>query len=209
MTLTSDAGVRPRPARTAVRRRTRAHTQVVRVMRWLLPAAILVLLALLGAYVVADAVRTAHAGIKDTPTEIRMVNPHFVGRDDQGRAFNISARQAQREDANMQRVDLSAPVMIMDVDGPRPKTITADHGVYDENTHLLHLTSHVRVDDSAASTLATDDALVDTRAGTVTGATSISANSPTGAVQGGSYTVSEKDQHVILRGGVHGQLKGR
>jgi lipopolysaccharide export system protein LptC len=208
VTLTSDVGS-TRPAAAVIRRRLRGHTRVVRVLRWLAPATIVALLAVIAAYVVAEAVRTSHAGVKDTPTEIRMVDPHFVGRDDQGRAYSIFARAAKREDADMQRVDLTAPVMVMDTDSARPKTITADHGVYDERTRLLHLTDHVRIDDSAASTIATNDAMVDTRLGVVTGVTPISANSPTGAIQAGSYTAIEKGQHVILHGGVHGQLKGR
>jgi len=209
LTLTTDAGASSRSTVSILRRRVRSHTRLVRLLRWLLPAVMVGLLGVIGAYVAAEAMRSAKASIKDAPTEIRMINPHFVGRDDQGRAFNLFARAAQREDADMQRVDLTYPVMVMDQDGEKPKTITADSGVYDERTRLLHLKNHVRVDDSAASTLATDDALVDTRAGTVTGVSPIAANSPTGAVQAGSYSASEKGGHVVLHGGVHGQLKGR
>ena len=208
MTLTSDVDS-TRPAAAAIRRRMRGHTRLVHVLRWLAPATIVALLAVIAGYVAAEAARSSHAGVKDTPTEIRMVNPRFVGRDDQGRAFNIFARAAQRENADMQRVDLTAPVMKMDIDGPRPKTISADHGVYDERTRLLHLTDHVRIDDSTASTIATNDAMVDTKSGVVTGVAAIAASSPAGAIQAGSYTVSEQDQHVVLHGGVHGQLKGR
>lgn len=209
MTFTNDASAISRPPVSIIRRRVRGHTRLVRLLRWLLPAAIVGLLGVIGAYVAAETMRSAKASIKDTPTQIRMINPHFVGRDDQGRAFNLFARAAQREDADMQRVDLTFPVMVMDQDGARPKTITADSGVYDENTRLLHLRNHVRVDNSAASTLATDDALVDTRASTVTGVSPIAANSPTGSIQAGSYSASEKGGHVVMHGGVHGQLKGR
>jgi len=208
MTLTSDIGARSGPATAAIRR-MHAHTQLVRALRWLAPASIIALLAVVAAYVADEAVRSSHAAVKDTPTQIRMVNPHFVGRDDQGRAYNMFARAAQRDDADMQRVDLTAPVMVMDIDSPRPKTITADRGVYDERTRLLHLMDHVRIDDSAASTIATNDALVDTKAGVVTGVAPIAAQSPTGAIQASSYSASEKGQRVILHGDVHGQLKGR
>ena len=76
-----------------------------------------------------------------------MVGPHFIGRDNQGRAFNLAARLAVRDDTNMQQVLLDSPVIVMDVDSAHPKTLTADHGVYDEDTRLLHLNGHVRVDD--------------------------------------------------------------
>jgi lipopolysaccharide export system protein LptC len=209
LTSTTDATAGPASSGSIIRRRARAHTHLVHTLRWLTPLAILALLGVLGAYVVGEAVRSAKGGIKDVPTEIRMINPHFVGRDDHGRSFNISAREAAREDADMQRVDLSYPVMIMDIDGPHPKTMTSDRGVYDERTRLLKLSGHVRADDAAASTLATDQATIDTKAGTISGASSIAAASPTGAIQAGSYTANEKTGHVILHGGVHGQLKGR
>lgn len=208
MTFTSDVRNRPTSAGAIIRRRLRGHTRLVRVLRWVLPALMLGLFGLLGAFVVAEAMRSAAARPRDMPTEIRMVNPHFVGRDDQGREFNLSARQATRDDADMQRVLLQAPVMKLGVGTPQLKTLTSDRGVYQENTRLLHLFGHVHVDDSAASTIATDEALVDTKAGTVTGVSPIAASSPSGQVQAGRYTASENGGHVVLSGGVHSVLSG-
>lgn len=209
MTPTSDVRSRPTSASAIIRRRLRGHTRLVRLLRWVLPALMLGLLGLLGAFVVAEAQRSAAARPKDLPTQIRMVNPHFVGRDDQGREFNLAARQAARDDSDMQRVLLQAPVMMLDVGTPQLKTLTSDRGVYEENTRLLHLYGHVRVDDSAASTLATNEALVDTKAGTVSGVSAIAAASPSGRVQAGRYSASETGGHVVLSGGVHAVLKGR
>ena len=67
----------------------------------------------------------------------------------------------------------------------------------------------MRVDDAAASTVGTDEALVDTRAGTVTGVSPIAASGPMGSIQGGSYTATEKSGTVVMHGGVHAVLKGR
>jgi lipopolysaccharide export system protein LptC len=179
------------------------------VLRWLLPTLMLALFGLLGAFVVGQAVRVAAARPKEIPTQIRMVSPHFIGRDNQGRAFNLASRVALRDDTNMQRVLLTSPVIVMDVDSVHPKTLTSDRGVYDEDTHLLHLTGHVRIDDSTASTVATDDALVDTKAGTVSGVSALNGNGPMGKIQAGSYSATEKGQVLIMHGGVHAQLKGR
>jgi len=192
-----------------VRRRARAHSRLVLVLRWLLPTMILALLGLLGAFVVGQAVRAAAARPKEMPTQIRMVGPHFIGRDNQGRAFNLAARLAVRADTNMQQVLLGSPVIVMDVDSEHPKTLTADNGVYDEDTHLLHLKGHVRVDDSTASTVATDEALVDTKAGTVSGVSALNGVGPMGQIHAGRYSAAEKGQKLILSGGVHATLKGR
>jgi len=192
-----------------VRRRARAHSRLVKVLRWLLPTLILALLGLLGAFVVGQAVRAAAARPREMPTQIRMVSPHFIGRDNQGRAFNLASRLALRDDTNMQRVFLTFPVIVMDVDSVHPKTLTSDRGVYDEDTHMLRLNGHVRIDDSTASTVATDEALVDTKAGTVSGVSALNGNGPMGQIHAGSYTATEKGQVLIMHGGVHAQLKGR
>ena len=209
MTVNPAAGAAPARPSAIIRRQARAHSRLVRLMRWLLPAAIVALLAVLGAFVAMEARRSEAAKPREIPTEIRMVGPRFLGRDDSGRAFNLSARQAARNDSDMREVILSFPVMTLDVDGAHPKTLTADNGVYREDTRLLRLNGHVQVDDATATSAATDQAVVDTRAGTVTGTTPVAGTGMLGHVQAHSYEVLDKGQRVILRGGVHATLKGR
>ena len=208
MTVSPLTGVRSSSVNADIRRRARAHSRLVAALRWLLPTLILAMLGLLGAFVVDEALRAAAARPKELPTQIRMISPHFLGRDDQGRAFNLAARLAVRDDSDMQRVHLTAPVMVLDVDSDHPKTLTADHGVYDEDTRMLRLDGHVRVDDSTNSTAATSEALVDTRAGTVTGVHAVSGAGPMGQIQAGSYTATQNSQTVVMHGGVHAVLKG-
>jgi lipopolysaccharide export system protein LptC len=209
LTVTPLTGARPGSAGAEFRRRARAHSRLVYALRWLLPTLIMAMLGLLGAFVATQAMRAAAARPKESPTQIRMISPHFIGRDNQGRAFNLSSRMAMRDDTDMQRVNLTAPVMMLDTDSPRPKTLTADRGVYDEDTRMLRLTGHVRVDDSTNSTAGTSEALVDTRAGTVSGGAGVSGQGPMGQIQAGSYTASQKSDVVVMHGGVHAVLKGR
>lgn len=207
MSVSPLTGARSTSVSAAIRRRTQAHSRLVFLMRWLLPTLILAMLGLLGAFVVGQAVRAAAERPKEIPQEIRMVAPHFIGRDDQGRAFNLASRLAVRDDADMQRVYLSAPKLVLDVDTPQPKTMTADRGVYDEDTRMLRLIGHVRVDDSADSTVGTNEALVDTRAGTVTGVSGLAGSGPMGNIRANSYTAS-KSGVIVMHGGVHAVMKG-
>ena len=209
MTASPLTGARSSSASAIIQRQARAHSRLVMALRWLLPTLILGMLGLLAAFVVSQALSAAASRPKELPSQIRMMSPHFIGRDEQGRAFNLAARLAVREDADMQRVGLDAPVMVMDADSPRPKTLTADRGVYDEDTRILHLTGHVRVDDAAATTAGSEEALVDTRAGTITGVSPVSASGPMGKIQAGSFTASQKGGTVVMHGGVHAELKGR
>jgi lipopolysaccharide export system protein LptC len=209
LTLNPAADAAPARSGAIIRRQARAHSRLVRLMRWLLPAAIVAILAVLGAFVALEAQRSEAAKPRELPTQIRMVGPHFLGRDDSGRAFNLSARLAARNDRDLREVILTFPVMTLDVDGAHPKTLTADHGVYREDTRILRLSGHVLADDSTATSAATDQAVVDTRAGTIQGATPVAGTGMLGQVRAHSYEVLDKGQRVILRGGVHAKLKGR
>ena len=147
----------------------RAHTRFIYAMRIILPALAVGLTALLGLLVATHAVRVQAAAPRETVTQIRMVNPHFFGRDNRGRAFELTAGQAARSDRDMQEVLLDHVVVVLDVNGRHPSRLSADHGVYREDTRILRLTNNVHVDDGQASSIATNQAIVDTRAGTVTG----------------------------------------
>ncbi len=186
--------------------KARAHSILVRVLRWVLPAIMLAVIVALAALVGVHAVRRQAAAHKDASTPIRMVNPHFFGRDNQGRAFTLGARQAARDEQSFQKVLLSYPTVTLDVDGAHPSTLTADNGVYHEDTRMLFLKGHVRADNSKVSTFATDEALVDTRTGVVKGASALSSRTPVGDVKSGSFDVYDKGDRVIFKGGVHARL---
>ena len=59
--------------------------------------------------------------------------------------------------------------------------MTADSGVYQEDSRILFLKGHVRADDAKAASFATDEAVVNTRTGAVTGASALSSQTPAGA----------------------------
>jgi lipopolysaccharide export system protein LptC len=208
LTPSASVGAPSPPASALIRREARAHSRLVFVLRRLFPALIVALLGALAAVVIQTAMRDSVAAPKEAPTEIRMIAPHFIGRDDKGRAYNLAARLAVRDDADMQRVILGAPVLMLDADSAHPKTLTADRGLYDEDTRILKLSGHVRVDDATASTVATGDAYVDTRSGLVSGVSPISASGPGGSIRANSYSADQKSGRVVLHGGVRAELEG-
>ncbi len=201
------AGARENPpASRPPRGKARAHSVLVHVLRWLLPAIMVAVVATLAGLVAIHAIKRQAAAHRDATTPIRMVNPHFFGRDNQGRAFTLGARQAARDEQSFQMVLLSYPSVTMNVDGPHPSTVTADTGVYHEDTRILYLKGHVRADNSKASTFATDEAVVNTRTGVVNGASALSSRTPVGDVKSGSFDVYDKGDRVIFKGGVHARL---
>ena len=197
---------RPLAGSRLPRGKARAHGRFVRMLRWLLPAIMVAVIALLAGLVTAHAIRRQAAAHKDVATPIRMTNPLFFGRDAQGRPFTLGARQAARDERLFQAVLLKFPSMTFDVGGPHPSTITADSGIYREDTHMLLLRGNVKASDAKASKFATDEALVDTRTGMVSGPASLAGQTSVGDVKSDSFDVFDKGDRVVFKGGVHTRL---
>ena len=187
--------------------KARAHTRFVRVLRIVLPLAMVGVVVLLAALVIQHAVRRQAAAHQDFMTPIRMTNPHFYGRDNQGRAFTIGARDAQRDESSLQVVLLEAPTFTLDAGGAHPSTLTADSGVYHEDTRMLLLQGHVQGDDPVKGRFATNQMLINTKTGSVVGGAPLAASGGAGAVNAQSYEVKNKGETVIFKGGVHARLK--
>jgi lipopolysaccharide export system protein LptC len=166
-------------------------------------------IAALAGLVVIHAVRRQQATRLDVTAPIHMVNPHFFGRDTQNRPYTLSAREASRDPASFQRVLLTGPLIVLDTGAQRPARLTADRGVYKEDTRILVLTGHVRGADAKNVQFASDEAVVDTRTGNVSGPRAL-ANDPTqGAIQSKTFEVEDKGDRVIMKGGVHARLNAR
>jgi lipopolysaccharide export system protein LptC len=188
------------------RGKARSHTRFVRVLRIALPMLMVAVVAALAVLVVSHAVRRQAAAHQDSTTPIRMTNPHFFGRDNQGRAFTLGAREAKRDEKSLQVVLLQFPTLTLGVGGPSPRNLTADSGVYHEDTRMLLLRGHVRANDAKDSKFATNEALVNTRTGAVTGAQALATQTTQGAVKSNSFDVYDKGNRVIFKGGVHARL---
>jgi lipopolysaccharide export system protein LptC len=180
----------------------------VRILRIVLPLIMVAVVASLAGLVISHAVRRHAAAHKDAGTPIRMTNPHFFGRDNQGRAFTLGARQAARDERSFQTVLLQYPTLTLDSGGPHPSTLTADAGIYHEDSRMLLLKGNVRGDSQKTSRFATDEALVNTRSGAVTGPTALAAKGEPGDLNAKTFDVFEKGDRVIFKGGVHARLNG-
>jgi lipopolysaccharide export system protein LptC len=200
-TLDVDRGAYRRDLRRWRRRSRRVH-----LARIVLPIAMVALVGVVGGQV---AWRTFTAGDRrpaDSKAQIRMITPRFYGQSSDGRPFIITARSAVRDEADLKRVFLDAPTLTLGVGSPAPTRSTADRGVYREDTLKLQLYGNVRMDDGAGYRFASEQATVDTRNGNTTGETALQGEGPTGQVQSNAYSVYDKGDRIIFRGGVKTRL---
>jgi len=191
-----------RPEIVRWRRRSRA----LRLLRVGLPAAIVLILAVMAASVAWNALRTKPAEASDPDAPIRLVNPRFVGRDDKGRAFVLTAASATRDPKDYQRVILDKPALVMDEEGPDPLRISSAAGVYHEGNRKLQLSGGVRLA-GARQAFETASSMFDTKTGELVGSGPIQGSGSLGEITAKSYAVYGRGERMVFKGGVHTRLQ--
>ncbi|CAN7511150.1 LPS export ABC transporter periplasmic protein LptC [Phenylobacterium sp. LjRoot219] len=188
--------------------RWRRRSRLIRALRLALPGMIGLILAGLAAAVAYNALTAEPIQPRESAGPIRLVNPRFVGRDEKGRAFVITAESATRDPKDYQRVMLDRPALMVDEQGPDAIRLVANAGVYHEGTFKLDLHGGVRLVSSKAA-FDTATTLFDTKTGEVVGSGPIQGSGSLGEINAKSYAVYGKGERMIFKGGVHTRLDGK
>jgi lipopolysaccharide export system protein LptC len=185
--------------------RWRRRSRLIRALRVALPSLIgLIFLGLVGSVAWSTfSAQPKQAKGGDEP--IRLVNPRFVGRDDKGRAFVLTADSAIRDRLDYQRVILKKPALVLDEGGPDQMRLNGADGIYHEQNNKLELFNGVRMADSK-STFDTAASLFDTKTGEVVGSP-IQGAGGLGEISAKSYGVYGKGERMVFSGGVHTRLQ--
>lgn len=184
--------------------RWRRRSRLVHALRIVVPGIIVAIILGLGAVVAFNAFRRAPAPA-ETNQPIRLVNPRFVGRDERGRAFVITAVSATRDAREYQKVYLDHPALVLDEQGPSPMRIIAKTGVYHEDTGKLEVSGGVRLAWPQAE-FETASSLFDTKTGELVGSGPVQGSGALGEIDAKSYGVYQKGDRMVFQGGVHTRL---
>ncbi len=187
--------------------RWRRRSRLIRTLRIVLPASIaLIFLGLVGsvAWSTFSAQPKATRGSGDEP--IRLVKPRFVGRDDKGRAFVLTAESAIRDRLDYQRVMLTKPALVLDEGGPDEMRINGAQGIFHEQNSKLELSGGVRMADTK-NAFATAASLFDAKTGEVIGSGPIQGAGGLGEINAKSYGVYDKGDRMVFKGGVRTRLE--
>jgi lipopolysaccharide export system protein LptC len=193
------------PPRSASIRRWKRRSRLIKALRILLPALIFLTLASLAACVAYNTFARAPNAPTSSDEAIRLVNPRFVGRDERGRAFILTAASATRDPREYQRVILDKPALVLDEDGPDPLRITGGAGVYHEGNRKLEVSGGVHLS-GAKVAFETAASLFDTRTGELVGSGPIQGSGSLGDITAKSYGVYDKGNRMVFKGGVHTRL---
>ena len=189
-------------------RRWQARSRLIMILRLALPMAIALIGLGFAGWVIFGGV-TGRIGAQPGPGPgtIHMSNARFLGRDEQGRAYIITSASAARDNADINRITLDHPTMVMDADGPHPTRLSADRGVYREDNRILMLDGDVQLHDGQGDVFATNEAIVDTVKGAIAGRSAVNGGGPTGDFHADSYAVYDRGERLVFQGKVHSRIK--
>lgn len=189
-------------------RRWRRRSRVIRALRLGLPALIVAILAAMVGFTIHTSLVGAQRSQSDANAPIRLVNPRFVGRDDKGRAFVLTAVSAVRDENDYQRVMLDRPSLILDEEGPNPTRLSAKAGVYREDKRMLNLDGGVKLNGGDLN-FDTATSIFNTATGELEGTGQIQGAGALGEIIAKSYGVYDKGERMVFKGGVRTRLNSK
>jgi lipopolysaccharide export system protein LptC len=136
---------------------------------------------------------------------LRMINPRFIGRTENGGPYQLSAEVAERAQGENQPIELVAPVYRTEAG----TIMLAPRGVYDEQAQTVVFDGEVLFSDRNGNRFTTPNMVVDLERGTLTGRGGVTGAGPLGVLQAGSYELRDSDRALVLGGGVRGQIPDR
>ena len=203
---TRDQADEARIAATA--RAFRARSRRVRLLRRVLPVAIVVLAGGTISWIVLRSVISDVERKAGATREVTLENSRFLGQDAQGRSFVVGFERAVR-DADTGRFRLVGPALRLNLGGRKVTTLTADGGVYDEATKTVTIGPNVKISDGGSGfDLVTPEAVVDTDTGVVTGTKGVQGSGPLGTVSASSYAIYEQGERVVFSGSGDNKVRG-
>lgn len=207
LTQTDGATVQPNLS-AQERARNRLRAPVRRLRLGLALFAILV-----GGVVVGQAawrgLASNRAQVQASTTPLVLDKPRFAGVLKDGRAFLITAEHAERDAKDENLVRLTAPVLVRGYGDPNPSQATAKSGLYREAEQTLLLSDEVKITNGAGYAFDAPRALIDMRTGEVSGDAGIAGAVPKGSTRANTYSVTDKGDRVVLKGGVRTRLEPR
>lgn len=186
--------------------RWRRRSRLVRTLRVMLPAAIALIFAGLVGSVAWSTFNSQPRSAKAGDEPIRLTNPRFIGRDDKGRSFVLTAESAIRDRLDYQRVILKKPALVLDEKGPDEMRINGADGIFHEQSGKLELSNGVRMADSK-NAFDTAASLFNTKTGEVVGSGPIQGAGGLGEIRADSYGVYGKGDRMVFKGGVRARIE--
>lgn len=185
----------------------------VGALKWLLPAAAVVLLAAIALWPEFDrsedrgrlSFRRLTGGVPDA---MRVVNPRYDGMDELQRPYTVTASIAAQQGADPNIVALTAPRADMTLAGGEWIMLESDDGRFVRNTNILDLWGRVTLFHDNGTTMLTERAHIELNAGSAEGDAPVAAQGPFGTLVSEGFRLTERGAVVVFTGRARTVLEG-
>lgn len=176
--------------------------------------ALIALAALLGLNAALQLV-LSEAGDADQPfAELsggeRIVNPRFVGRDNTGQPFIVTALSAARRGEGLAAIaDLERPALdysLVEAEAEEASRVLAATGVFDESRQSLLLRDDVELRTPSGYAFYADQALISLNEGVISGEEGVYGEAPWGAARADRFEVRDEGRRIVLENNVRTRL---
>jgi lipopolysaccharide export system protein LptC len=176
---------------------------IVRVTKWVLPAGALALLASIALWPqferTRDQERVTIRQLASAQVDgARLTDAHYRGVDEKGRPYTLTADTATQNGPD--RVDLAEPKGDSQSAGGPWMMVQSHRGVFIQRANQLDLSSDVVIYRDDGTTLRTQSATVDLKAGAAAGAEATHAEGPFGQLDAQGFSVLDKGAAIRFPG---------
>jgi lipopolysaccharide export system protein LptC len=189
----------PAPSRIARRR------FVINLTKWVLPMAATVLLALIALWPeIERATLKTRLSMNHIAGEVeggKLIDARYNGLDDKGRPYTFTAATAWKIDEA--RVGLTLPKGDITLENGTWLMLSAKTGSYLQRDHQLDLVKDVTLYRDDGTTMHTESASVDLKAGAAAGSEPTHVEGPFGVLDAQGFTVMDKGTAIDFPGPAH------
>jgi lipopolysaccharide export system protein LptC len=206
--LMGGASVRERMPPTP--RRIKRRRILITLTKWLLPLGAMALLALIALWPEIDAATSkARLVIGHVSGELesgKLIDAKYNGVDEKGRPYTITAATAWQIDP--ERVGLTLPKGDITLENGTWLMLTSKQGTFLQHLNQLDLLNTVTLYRDDGTTMHTQSATVDLKAGAAAGSEPVHVEGPFGVLDAQGFTVMDKGTAIDFPGPAHVVLNG-
>jgi lipopolysaccharide export system protein LptC len=187
------------------RKHSTLYSQIVGLLKFALPAVALGLATLV---LIWPQLNPLDQRFRLTPVQVtiedlenlRMVQPRYVGVDEQSQPFTIVADQASQARGSSESTDLVAPQGDIQLHQGAWLAMSADRGVYNQTGKMLDLTGGVQLFHDGGYEISTDAARIDLDKGFASGETAVRGQGPNSSLEGEGFRIHDRGQRLEVLG---------
>ena len=196
--------VPPAPRRIARRR------FLINLTKWILPLAAMALLSLIALWPEIDqATLKARLALNHVSGEVeggKLIDARYNGLDQKGRPYTLTAATAWKIDA--ERVGLTLPKGDITLQNGTWLMLTSKTGTFLQHDNQLDLVKDVTLYRADGTTLHTESASIDMKAGAAAGSEPTHVEGPFGVLDAQGFTMMDKGTAIDFPGPAHVVMNG-